>query len=374
MTRLFRWTFVGLLAATLMTGVAQAQIRIGQTAGYTGTVAAGVKETVAGAQLFFDSVNARGGIGGQTIELVALDDQYQADKAYENAKKLIDQGVIALFLTRGTPTSLKILPLLAEHKIALVAPSTGAMALHQPVNPWVFNVRASYQREAERAVHHLVSNGVDPIAIVQVEGTFGEDALIGAMKGFDGSKSKPALRVTYKQDKAKEAFEKLGPQIVAAGAKAVVFLGSGTDVVEGVRKLRELGSGAQVVTLSNNASTGFIKQLGPLAYGTIVSQVLPNERSLAIPMVKEAADLAQAAGGKLELSPALMEGYAAAKVLVEGLRRCNKDLTRSNLRRALEGMNRYDLGGIELSFSPTRHSGLDFSDLAIVTADGKFRR
>jgi ABC-type branched-subunit amino acid transport system substrate-binding protein len=371
---MFRWTMVSLLAATLMAGSAHAQIRIGQTAGYTGTVSAGVKDTVAGAQLYFDSVNARGGIAGQTIELVTLDDQYQADKAYENAKKLIDQGVIALFLTRGTPTTLKILPLLAEYKIALVAPSSGAMSLHQPVNPWVFNVRASYQREAERAVHHLVSNGIDPIAIVQVEGAFGEDALIGAMKGFEGSKLKPVLHLTYKQDKSKEAFEKLGPQIVAAGAKAVVFLGSGTDVVEGVRKLRELGSGAQVVTLSNNASNGFIKQLGPLAYGTIVSQVLPNERSLSIPMVKEAADLVQAGGGKLELSPVLMEGFAAAKVLVEGLRRCGKDLTRANLRRALESINRYDLGGIELSFSPTRHSGLDFSDLSIITADGKFRR
>jgi ABC-type branched-subunit amino acid transport system substrate-binding protein len=368
------WPVFALLVALTLPGSASAQIRIGQTAGYTGTVAAGVKEAAQGAKLYLDAVNSRGGVSGQLIELVVMDDQYQADKTYENAKKLIDQGVIALFQTRGTPTTLKILPLLAEFKIPLVAPSTGAMALHQPVNPWVFNVRASYQREAERAVHHLVSNGVDVIAIVQVDSTFGADALIGALKGFDGSPVKPVLHEKYRQDKAKEDLERIVPLVVAAKAKAVVFLGSGTDVVEGVRKLRELGSAAQIVTLSNNASAGFIEQLGKLAPGTIVSQVLPNERSLAILLVKEAHDLAQASPAKPELTPALMEGFASAKVLVEGLRRCGHDLTRAGLRRALEGMSRYDLGGIELSFSPSRHSGLDFSDLSIVTSDGKFRR
>ena len=39
------------------------------------------------------------------------------------------------------------MPLLTEYRVPLVAPSTGAMILHDPVNPWIFNVRASYQHE-----------------------------------------------------------------------------------------------------------------------------------------------------------------------------------------------------------------------------------
>src|SRR5690349_9611717 len=121
-------------------GAAHAQIRIGQTTGLTGPVALPVAEIHTGAKLYLDSINEEGGIGGQQIELVSLDDKNQVPIAAENAKKLIaDPKVVALFLTRGTPHAQALLPLLAEGKIVLLAPSTGAMALHKPVNPWVFN-------------------------------------------------------------------------------------------------------------------------------------------------------------------------------------------------------------------------------------------
>lgn len=355
-------------------GLAQAQIRIGQTAGLTGAVAASVQEATNGAQLYFDAVNARGGIGGQKLELVSLDDQFDPKRTAENAKTLIDQGVIALFLTRGTPHNQGILPLLSASKVPLVGPSTGAMALHQPVHPWLFNVRATYQREAERAVKHLTQIGVERIAIVQVADSFGEDAAVGALRGF-GASAKPVVLDTY--DRAKPDFSKIVPRIVAADAQAVLFIGSGTAVVDGMKALRAAGSKAQLLTLSNNASSGFVKSLGELARGVIVSQVLPPERSFGTPMVKEAHDLALARGAKApEITPALLEGFAAAKVLSEGLRRAAAagQLNRTGLQRALEGLNRYDLGGLELSYSATDHTGLDYADLSIISADGKFRR
>ena len=371
-----RLLLTGLLALLgTRSGVhAQAQIRIGQTAGLTGAVAASVIEATEGARLYFDAVNARGGIGGQQLVLVSLDDKFDPKLAAENAKTLIDQGVIALFLTRGTPHNQAILPLLSVAKVPLVGPSTGAMVLHQPVNPWLFNVRATYQREAERAVRHLTQIGVERIAIVQVADSFGEDAAVGALRGF-GASAKPVLHEQY--DRAKPDFSKIVPRIVAGEAQAVLFIGSGTAVADGMRALRAAGSKAQLLTLSNNASAGFVKSLGELARGVIVSQVLPPERSFGTPMVKEAHDLAQARGAKApEITPALLEGFAAAKVLTEGLRRAAaaRDLSRSGLQRALESLNRYDLGGLELSYSATDHTGLDYADLAIIGADGRFRR
>ena len=146
---------VGLASLWIATS-ACAQIVIGQTAGITGTAAAGVKETTDGAKLYLDSVNAKGGVNGQTIELISMDDKFDPKLAAANAKVLItEKNVVALFLNRGTPHTQAIMPLLAEYKVPLVGPSTGAMALHKPVNPWVFNVRATYQREAECLVQHL---------------------------------------------------------------------------------------------------------------------------------------------------------------------------------------------------------------------------
>lgn len=364
-----------LLAGWLgLAGGVLAQLRVGQTAGHSGAVAATVKEATAGARLVFEHVNARGGIGGQKIELVQLDDRFDPELAAANARKLADDGVIALFLTRGTPHNQAILPLLEQARLPLVGPSTGAMLLHQPVNPWVFNVRASYQREAERVVRHLLQTGVTRLAIVQVADSFGDDAAAGALRGFAAGKP-PAAHLKY--DRSKPDFAPLVKQLVAADAQAVLFLGSGTAVVDGIKALRAAGSTAQLATLSNNASSGFVKALGPLAHGVIVSQVLPGERALAVPLVKEAHDLvAQHPGLATEVTPALLEGVASAKVLVEGLRRAAaaRDLSRSGLQQALNGITRLNLGGLELSYSPSDHSGLDYADLSIIGSDGRFKR
>jgi len=349
---------------------AWADIKIGQTAGFTGTVASSVKEATQGAKLYFDSVNAHGGINGEALQLVSLDDKFDPKLAVANAKTLIDEGVITLFLNRGTPHTQAIMPLLTEYKVPLVGPSTGAMVLHQPVHPWLFNVRATYQREAERAVAHLSLIGIDRIAIVQVDDSFGADAVVGALKGMKGVNKQPVAHEKY--DRSKPDFAPIMPRIVDANPQAVLFIGSGTAVVEGMKALRAAGSRAQLVTLSNNASAGFIKDLGDLAHGVVVSQVYPYERSIASPVVKEAMELARAAN--IELTPTIIEGYVSAKVLVEGLRRASPQPTRDKLRRALEGMAHYDVGGLELGYGPTDHTGLDYADLAIIGTDGRFRR
>ena len=128
-----------------------------------------------------------------------------------------------------------------------------------------------------------------------------------------------------------------------------------------------------MVTLSNNASSGFIQQLGDASRGVIVTQVFPNERSVANAMVKEALGMARAKGMN-ELSPASLEGFASAKVLVEGLRRAGPKPTRARVVTALESMRQFDVGGgLEVSYSPTDHSGIDFADLSIIS-DGRFKR
>ena len=360
-----------LFGAVAATTSAWSQIRIGQTAGHTGAVAASVKEATEGARLYFDAVNARGGINGQRIELISLDDKFDPKLAAANAKTLIDQGVVAQFLNRGTPHTEAIVPLLAKAQVPLVGPSTGAMVLHQPVNPWIFNVRATYQREAERVVQHLAMLGMTRIAIVQVDDSFGADAATGALRGFTALKLKPVLQEKY--DRSKPDFKAIVPKLLETDAQAVLFIGSGTAAIDGMKSLRAADSRAQMVTLSNNASGGFVKGLGDLARGVVVSQVFPSERSLGTPLIKEAHDMAMAKGIK-ELSPAMIEGFASAKVLVEGLRRAGRPPTRAGLQAALNGLKRYDLGGLEISYSPANHTGLDYADLSIIGPDGRFKR
>ncbi|WP_414654439.1 ABC transporter substrate-binding protein [Ideonella sp.] len=368
-----RWVvqLCGALAMSCAVGGAAAQIKIGQTADFTGPIAPGVREASLGAKLYFDAVNKAGGIAGQQIEVLALDDKFSPALAAENAKKLIDQGVVALFLTRGTPHTQAIMPLLLQYRLPLVGPSSGAMALHQPAHPWLFNVRATYQREAERAIRHLSLIGMSRIALVQVDDSFGADAAAGAMAGFAAVGKQPVLHERF--DRNKPDLSQIIPKVVKSEAQAVMLLAAGPVVADGAARLRAAGSGAQIVTLSNNASAGFIKMLGSHARGTVVSQVFPYERSIAAPIVKEAIESARAAN-VAEVTPSVLEGYTAAKVLVEGLRRAGPNITREKLRTALESFKRVDLGGLEVSYSATDHTGLDYADLSIIGDDGRFRR
>lgn len=350
---------------------ASAQILIGQTAGFSGVVAAGVKETTDGARLWLDHINAKGGVHGQKIELVQMDDKFDPPVAKANAKVLIEQkNVLAIFLNRGTPHTEAIIPLLEAHGVPLVAPSTGAMVLHQPVRKQVFNVRATYQREAEKAVAHLHTMGMNRIAVVHADDSFGKDGLEGAMKGFKKAGLDPVAVI--KADRQKPDYATIVPAINAKDSQAVLWIASGAAVADGVKALRATRSAAQVVTLSNNASTGFIKSLGEHSRGVVVTQVFPYERSYAYGFIKEAGALAR--DRKMELSPAMLEGYTAAKVLVEGLRRAGPNPTRAKLLAALESIRSFDLGGLEVSYGPDDHTGLDFADLSIIGADGKFKR
>jgi len=363
-----------LLAALLSLCISapiHAQILLGQSAGFTGPVAAAVKELTDGAKLYFDAINAKGGVNGQKIELTSLDDKFDPKLTLENTRKLIeDDNVAAMFLTRGTPHNEAIIPLLDKHGVPLIAPSTGAMLMHQPVRKHVFNVRASYQREAEKAITHMATIGISRIALVVVDDTFGLDALVGAQKGMDAAKLKPV--VLEKIDKSMTPdFSKIAPLIKKTEAQTVLIVGTGVAVATGIKAIRAAGSMAQVVTLSNNASTGFIKSLGKDAPGVIVTQVFPQ--SIGFAFVKEANDMARAKDIP-EVSPAMLEGFASAKVMVEALRRTGGKPTRERIQAALEGLSKFDIGGLEVSYSTKDHSGLDFADLSIITDGGKFRR
>lgn len=366
---------MALLALTCLVGLAApagAQLRIGMPSGFTGSVAAGVKENHEGAKLYFDTINARGGVNGQKIELVTVDDRFDPKVTVEVARELVTkQRVLALFLNRGTPHSQALLPLLTELRVPLVGPSTGAMALHEPVHPWVFNVRATYQREAAKAVEHLASIGITRIAMIETDDSFGADSAAGALKGFAKANQKPVLHEKSPRDKPD--FSELAKRVNESNAQAVLVIASAGNTANAVKAIRAAGSRAQVVTLSNNASDGFIKLLGEHARGVIVTQVFPNERSVAYPLIKEAQEFAKARGLR-GVSPAMMEGYAAAKVLTEGLKRAGPGATPAGLRDALEGLRNFDLGGLTVSYGPGNHTGLDFADLSIIDATGKFRR
>lgn len=201
----------------------------------------GVQETSDGATLYIDAKNARGGFHGKKIEVMQLDDRFDPRIAADNTRKLIEEHhVSALFLTRGTPHNKAIVPHLEKHGVALMGPSTGAMMLHKPVHKHVFNVRATYQREAEKAVSHLASRGITRIAPIYVDDSFGTDALAGVQKGLSASKRDAVI--LEKIDRAKPDFPPVVNKVAQAKAQAVLALASGSSVVDAATAVRNAES------------------------------------------------------------------------------------------------------------------------------------
>jgi ABC-type branched-subunit amino acid transport system substrate-binding protein len=360
----------GLAAQAQVPGVTDTRILIGQTAGFTGTQGGAVTETTAGAKLYIDWVNRNGGVNGRQIEIVSMDDVFDPKKAGANAKVLIEEKkVFALFLTRGTPHNEQIIPHIKAHGVPLIAPSTGAQLLHDPVNPLIFNVRSKYQLEAEKGIVQLSTMGIQRIGVIHVDDSFGKDALAGAVRGFSEAGIKPTGIWSY--DRTTPKFEPSVKGLLDTNPQAAVLLGSGTHVAEIVKQIRAKQSGMQLLTLSNNASSSFVKSLGGNARGVIVTQVFPNPNLATTPIAVQMQRLAKETKGAI-VSHSAMEGFAAAKVLVEGLKRAGRKLTRESFVAALDGLRGFDVGGLKLDFSPSDHTGLEYVELSMIGRNGAF--
>lgn len=352
-------------------GVTDTRILIGQTVGLTGTIAGPVKEMNEGANAYLASVNSRGGVNGRKIELLTLDDKFDAKLAAANAELLIKkERVFALFQNRGTPLTEAITPILAANKIPLIAPSTGAMVFHAPVNPLLFNVRAKYQDEVRKGVEHFATIGSSSIGLLHVDDSFGTDGLAGFVSAMNERSMIPAIVASF--PRTKPDYEVTANAIVKANPNALIIVSSSAHTIAIIKAIRAKGSLVQIMTLSNNSSQSFVQELGPAGTGVIVSQITPAPNSVTTGLGKEFMALAKA--NNATVSYAAMEGFVAAKVLVEGLKRAGRNLTREGFVRALESIQKFDMGGLMVSYAPTDHTGSEFVEMTMISKDGRFIR
>ena len=354
-----------------------AQLKIGISGPLEGKNAGSMLEIVRGAELYFDQVNRTGGIHGQKVQLLARNDDFQVDKTVAVVRKLVEEDqVLTLLLVRGTPHNEAILPLLAKHRVPLIAPSTGAMVFHQPVNPYVFNVRTAYQTEARRLVELLKTTQMRRIAVLYVADGFGKDVLAGLNQGFIDAQLQPVALVPFDRDAAtRDSTDFVAasiPQLLKHDPEVIIVVGAGLAVKNATLALRAAGSHANIATMSNNASGAFVTLMGKHARGTIVTQVFPDPKNYTDALVAEAQVASRAS--KVTLTTGMMEGFAAAKVTAAALRAAGRSPTRASLLRALESLNRVDLGSSQVAYSERDHTGLTATDLTMITRDGSFLR
>jgi branched-chain amino acid transport system substrate-binding protein len=372
MTRTLFLILAALSQAAFAQGVTAERIVLGQSVALTGPAAELGIQMRNGARAYFDHVNAQGGVHGRRIELRTLDDGYEPSRTAPNTKKLIEEDrVFALFGYVGTPTSAAALPIFTQAKVPFFGPFTGAELLRQPFNRYIFNVRASYYDETEKIVEQVLSVGGKTIAVFYQNDSYGQAGLKGVEIAMGKRNLKIAALGTVERNTVK--VEDAVKSISASRPDAVVMISAYKSCAEFIRQMKKAGSGATFYNVSFVGSQALADELGKDGVGVAISQVMPFPWGASVPVVKEYQRLMVKAGHK-DFNFSAIEGFVAAKVFVEGLRRTGRNLTRESFIATMEKMNDIDVGGFYVGFSPQNHNASKFVDLTIIGRQGKFLR
>jgi branched-chain amino acid transport system substrate-binding protein len=363
----------GMAAAGLPSAWAQRDNRLvlGQSAAFSGPAAQLGLQMNRGAKLVFDQVNAAGGVNGVSIELRTLDDAYDPAKCKANTEKFIADNVFALFGYVGTPTSLAALPQINEVKIPFFAPFTGAMALREPFSRNVFHVRASYEDETGLIVHQLTSLGLKKIAVFRQNDSYGQAGLDGVSKALKAQGLEPVAVATVERNSV--AVSAAVQTLLAAKPDAIVQISAYKSCAAFIREARKAGYGGTFYNVSFVGTQALADELGRDARGVVVSQVMPYPFSTTTAIVREYLDALKTAGGEIRPNYSSMEGFVAAKVFVEGLKRA-RSLSREGLIGGLESLQNQNFGGFSLNFGSKDHVGSKFVELSLLTEDGSVKR
>ena len=345
------------------------RIVLGQSAAFSGPAMQLGTQFHAGARLWFDQLNAKGGVGGRQVEIRHLDDGYEPDRCVANTEKLIKDEVFALFGYIGTPTSLAALPLATSARVPFIAPFTGAMGLREPFKREAFHLRASYDDETALIVKQLIELSQNRIGVFYQNDAYGKAGLSGVTKALAARQLKPVAEGTVERNS--EDVAAAVAKLAKSGAQAIVQIGAYKACAAFIRQAKQAGYGGNFYNVSFVGTQALADELGKDGAGVVVSQVVPSPYNPARPVSREFVAAAKQQG-RVQANLSSMEGYLAAKLFTEGLKRAGGKPTREALIAALESINE-DFGGYRVSFGPGNHVASKFVELSMLTGDGRVR-
>lgn len=347
-------------SVTATPGVTSDTIRIGTVKAITGPAAFLGTEYAIGEQTYINALNDAGGIFGRKIQLLSYDDQYDPQNTvYDTQQLLVKDNVFVLFDYVGTATGKKVLPMINETEVPLIGLLSGAKIFRDPLQPYIFNVRASYHEEAAKIVDYLVrTRTITKIAVLYQYDDFGFDALQGIEASLKTYGMAPIVSAPYERNTTD--IEQALDTISATRPEAVILASVFEPGAKFIKQMHEKGLTPLFATMSFIGSDGFAQTLDTGSADIIVSQTMPFPGAQPDPNCPDGYEqlLAKYFPEK-KPSWGTLEGFINAKILTEGLRRAGPGLTRQSLSDALESLADYPIGKkLHISLSHTDHQAL----------------
>lgn len=346
------------------------EILVGQSAPLTGGNAELGTDIRNGALAYFKKVNDAGGLPQGKLRLVTLDDRNDTKLSAENTQKLVgEQNVVALFGYASSTLSIPAMPAVQEHKVPFFAPFTGADTIRKQ-NEYVYTVRATYADEIGKIINFWGNLGTTRISVLHYDDAVGKqnfETVAAALKKF--GRDPVSVAIKRNADVTDANFN----AVVASNPNVLVVTTLYAPAAQMIKRLKAANRATMVTSLSFAGASQLAKALGPDATGVSVAITVPPPRAKNIPVVKECDEAWSAAGNKDMMSVTALESCIAAKVLVEGMRRSGKEVTRASLHRSLAALGRYDAGGYVVDFKPNFHHGGSYVSMALLRPNGEVR-
>lgn len=326
-------------------------------------------------------------VAGEKITYIALDDESDATKAAQNARKLVlEEKVDALVGSSLTPSSLPLLDIAAEAKTVLMT-LAASNVLVQPMDDkrkWVFKVVPNDDIMASAILAYIGKSGAKTVGFIGVSDAYGE----GYYKALSEQASKLGLTVTGKEVYARSDASLTGQalKIIAGKPDAVLIASAGTPAVLPQKALRERGYKGAIYQTHGIATDDFIKLGGKDVEGAIFAGeafTVREDLDANDPLRKVANSFVDAYKAVHGEPPQIFGAHlydsiqhlvrampAALKVAKPGTPEFRAAL-RDNIEKAKDV---YLNNGIA-TMSPTDHNGYDQRSAFIIKIDGgKFRQ
>ena len=345
-------------------------IMIGQSTPLTGANADLGKDIRNGALAYFEKINATGGVNGNKIKLTTLDDKNDTKLSAANTQKLLNENkVVALFGYASSTLSIPAMPMVKETRVPFFAPFTGADAIRKQ-NDFVYTVRATYADEIDKIINFWGNLGSTRVTVLHYDDAVGKQNFETVAKTLQKFNKTPTSISIKRNADLPDDIVKL---IAASDPQIILVTTLYAPTAQMVTKLRAANLPYLVTSLSFVGASQLAKALGVDAAGISVALTVPTAKSLNVPVVKECVEAWAALGQKETMTVTAIESCIAAKILVEGMRKAGKEVTRESLQKSLSAMGRVDVGGHVVEFKPGFHHGGKFVDIAVILANGELR-
>jgi ABC-type branched-subunit amino acid transport system substrate-binding protein len=356
-----------------------AVIKIGQTMPYSGPASA--YGTIGKVEVaYFKKLDKEGGINGKQIDLVSVDDGYSPPKAVEQVRKLVEQEqVLFFFQTLGTPSNAAIQPYLNDNKVPQLFVATGATRWGDPEHfPWTMGFNPSYELEGLTYANHIANHHpTAKIAVLYQNDDFGKDFLKG-LKARVHEKESIAIVGEASYEVTDATIDSQIATLKGSGADTFVNVTTPKFAAQAIRKVYDIGWKPTQYLANVSASVGSVltpagldKSVGLMTVGYFkdpTDKQWDDDAAMKEykAFMKESVPDANPADGNNAYA------YLAAQTMVQVLKQCGADLSRTNVMKQAASLSGFAPGlllpGIKIDTGPKDF--FPFDQLSLVRFDG----